>query len=125
MTHTDQLQLEAYANSTMLSGDRYVALFGECDKALADKFYEFHQANPAIYHAFKRFSYEAKASGRKRFSHWAVAQRIRWYTMIETTGSDYKLSNDFIALYARLLVFEHPEFTGFFTFKKMKSDRKS
>ena len=91
-----------------------------CDKHLLEKFKKFHSDNPDVYSLFKKFAFEAKNSGRERFSHWMIANRIRWYTAIETTGSEYKLSNDFIALYARLLVYHHPEFQGFFLLKQMK-----
>jgi hypothetical protein len=94
----------------------------DCDKKLLEKFKEFHKLNPDVYKLFKKFAIEAKGSGRQRFSHWMIANRIRWYTTIETRGSDYKLSNDFIALYARLLIYHRPEFEGFFLIKKMKNN---
>ena len=91
-----------------------------CSPKLLEKFKQFHVDNPLVYDLFKRFADEAKSSGRQRFSHWMIANRIRWYTSVETHGSEYKLSNDFISLYARLLVYHCPEFEGFFMFKKMK-----
>jgi len=40
--------------------------------------------------------------------------------MIVTTGDDYKISNDYIALYARLFMHENPQYKGFFKTKPMK-----
>ena len=40
--------------------------------------------------------------------------------MIVTTGNEYKISNDFIALYARLFMHEYPDYKGFFRTKPMK-----
>lgn len=99
-------------------------MFLGADSELVEKFTIFHRRNPAIYAAFDRFSREARSSGRTRFSHWMVVNRIRWYTEIETQGSELKISNDFIALYARMFVALNPDFAGFFEFKKMKSVRK-
>lgn len=98
-------------------------LFGGADKGLMETFMAYHKKNPDIYKSFERFSLEAFKTGRKHYSHWAVAQRIRWYSTIETQGSEFKLSNDLIALYARLVVYRNPEMYGFFKFKKMKRVR--
>jgi len=107
----------------MTTQERADNLFN-CDSELLSKFKEFHTNNPIVYELFRRFAFEAKNSGRPRFSHWMIANRIRWYTSIETQGSEYKLSNDFIALYARLIVYHNPEFEGFFLLKQMKENRK-
>jgi hypothetical protein len=40
--------------------------------------------------------------------------------MIVTTGDAYKISNDYIALYARLFMHKHPQYKGFFRTKPMK-----
>jgi hypothetical protein len=40
--------------------------------------------------------------------------------MIVTTGDDYKISNDYIALYARLFMHHYPQYDGFFRTKPMK-----
>lgn len=99
-------------------------LFSECDPKLLQKFEKFHAENPAVYQLFKRFAIEAKGSGRNKFSHWMIMNRIRWYSAVETNGEKYKLSNDFIALYARLLVYNDDSFSRFFTLKEMKKKRK-
>lgn len=91
---------------------------------LVVKFKEFHHKNPRIFEAFFRFSAEARQR-RGKLSHWMIANRVRWYTAIETTGMDFKLSNDYIALYGRLVVATDPKnFEGFFEFKQMKKNRK-
>jgi hypothetical protein len=105
--------------------EMWAMLFREADPRLAEKFKVFHRKNPVVYALFIKFSQEAKASGRKRFSHWMIANRIRWYSLVETSGKAYKLSNDYIALYARLLVHDHPEFKGFFMLKPMKKVRRT
>ncbi len=97
---------------------------GECDPRLLKKFLEYHSKNPELYKLFKEFAYSAKIKGqRKRFSIWMIANRIRWYSQVETTGHEFKVSNDYLALYARLLIYEYPEFEGFFQLKTMKKRR--
>ncbi len=95
------------------------------DPFLVSKFIAFHRKNPAVYEKFCEFAQQALITGRPHFSHWMIVQRIRWYTTVETTGSRFKVSNDFIALYGRMLVAEQPAYLGFFSFKPMKRNRSS
>lgn len=97
-------------------------LFRDCDPVLLEKFKVYHKKNPELYKAMEKFALQA-AKKRKRFSIWAIAQRVRWYTMIETSGIEFKVSNDYLALYARYIVYKNPELDGFFQFKRMKKVR--
>ena len=98
-------------------------LFEQCDKRLLERFKLFHAENPELYQMMERFSLEAGKT-RKRFSIWMVANRVRWYTKIETTGKEFKVSNDYLALYARLIVIANKHLDGLFQFKKMKKIRR-
>lgn len=86
------------------------------------KWWQWHKENPHVYELFKRFTYEAIAKGHDRLSAWLIVNRIRWETMVETRGDDFKISNDFIAYYARLFMHEHPEYDGFFRTKQLRRD---
>lgn len=88
---------------------------------LTDKFNQYHRDNPQVYELFKRFTFMAIKRGHNRLSAWMIANRIRWETSIETFSVDeYKISNDYIALYARMFMRDHPEYNGFFKTKEMK-----
>jgi hypothetical protein len=88
---------------------------------LTDKFNQYHRDNPQVYELFKRFTFMAIKRGHNRLSAWMIANRIRWETSIETFSVDeYKISNDYIALYARMFMRDHPEYDGFFKIKEMK-----
>ena len=88
---------------------------------LTDKFNQYHTDNPQVYELFKRFTFMAIKRGHNRLSAWMIANRIRWETSIETFSVDeYKISNDYIALYARMFMRDHPEYDGFFKTKEMK-----
>ena len=86
---------------------------------LEARFETFDRENPHVYRLFDRFTLQAVNAGRTRFSAWAVVNRIRWFTSIETTDQDYKINNDFIALYARKFMRLHPEHGGIFSIKEM------
>lgn len=89
----------------------------EFSNALEEQFLKFHEANPHIYTLILRFSREAKAAGRPRFSMRAIFQRIRWYTAVETLDDSeprFKLNDHHTAFYARLVMAQEPEFAGFF-----------
>ena len=90
------------------------------EKNLLNKFNDWHRDNPQVYELFKQFAFEAISRGHKRLSAWLVVGRIRWETSIITHGDDYKISNDFIALYARKFMADYPQHEGFFVTKEMK-----
>ena len=89
-----------------------------------ERWWAWHQENPHVYRLFKRFTFEALMKQRhKHLGAWLVVNRIRWETNIETTGEDFKISNDFIAYYARLFMAQHPEHKGLFRTKRLKGER--
>ena len=85
-------------------------------------FVEFHQGNPHVYQMFKRFAKQAKSAGRPRFGAHAIGERIRWYTQIETSDTEFKLNDHHLPYYARLLMLREPEFNGFFETRDARFD---
>ena len=81
--------------------------------------WEWHKANPEVWQYFEKFSLEAIQRGRKKISHWLIINRIRWEVNIVTTGEDFKISNDYIAFYARLWIALYPQYKDLFTIKRM------
>jgi hypothetical protein len=86
-------------------------------------FWAWHKANPEVWLHFERFALEAVSKGRKNVSHWLIINRIRWEVNIMTTGSDFKISNDYIAFYARLWRARYPQHKNLFTIKLMQGER--
>jgi hypothetical protein len=78
------------------------------------KFERFHENNPHIYVLFKRFAFEAINAGRKHFSARMILHRIRWYTMVETSDTEYKVNDHHSPYYGRLFMKEFPAHDGFF-----------
>lgn len=101
-------------------------IFDNIDKNLLDKFKAYHEKNPEIY---KRFVIYAKQlrNFRGKSSAWLIMNRIRWDFETSVKGDEkFKVNNDYISLYARLTIYNHPEFKDFFEIRRMKpSDRRS
>ena len=86
------------------------------------EWWAWHKANPHVWDWFERYSLEAVRSGRTRISHWLIINRIRWDVALQTTGPEFKISNDYIAFYARLWRAKYPEHKDLFTVKKMHGE---
>ena len=85
--------------------------------SLIERFQRWDENNPEVYELFKRFTFEAIAAGRKKSSAWLIVNRIRWETSVVTKGEDFKISNDFIALYSRKFMNDFTNHAGFFVTK--------
>ena len=80
---------------------------------------ELHTANPMVWKMFEQFAFQAVKMNRKKISHWLIINRIRWETSIMTTGNEFKISNDFIAFYARHWIQTYPAYKSLFNIKRM------
>jgi len=90
------------------------------DPILLRKFRVYHKNNPHIYEQFKELSLAMFRSGRQHYSAWCVINKIRWDYDLKVQGKDkFKISNGYIAFFARMLIAEHPEIDGFFQLKKL------
>ena len=87
---------------------------------LETRFAEFDQANPLVYRLFKAYARKIQNTGRNKYSAWTIVNVIRWEEDLRTVGDDFKINNDYIALYARKLVEECPDFDGFFMLREMR-----
>jgi hypothetical protein len=87
------------------------------------KWWEWHKKNPQVWDKFEEYTLEAINSGRKKYSHWAIINRIRWHNEIETRGGEFKISNDYICFYARLFHARHPQYKDFFALKPLKEEK--
>ncbi len=88
---------------------------------IQEKFKKYHAANPKIYGLFLMYARKVRISGFTRYSAWAIMNRIRWHHDVNTSdASRFKISNDYIAWYARKAIADYPdEFVGFFKLKKL------
>lgn len=91
---------------------------------LQDRFNKFHKENPQVFKAFHHHAKMIKNRGFKTYSAWSIICVIRFNNDLSTNGK-FKINNDFVALYARLLMEQCPEFDGFFKTRKMNKNRRT
>lgn len=108
---------------TPTRADLWKRLFGSTSVELIQSFEKYHDDNPHIYKEFMRLTRIARESGRERFSAWLIINALRWEHSIQTKHSDFKISNDHIAIYARLAIWDEPSYEGFFELKTMNPNR--
>lgn len=101
---------------------RWKKLFGRYSTEKIKRFAQFHKNNPDVYIQFAELARQMKASGRKRYSAETIVNVLRWHTDLKTEGEEFKISNDFRSMYARLFVFRNPEFEGFFSMKGLEDE---
>ena len=78
------------------------------------RFLQFHISNPHVYAKLRELALFAKSGGAKRIGIALLFERLRWFSMFETTGDIFKLNNDYRALYARMLMKNVSALDGFF-----------
>lgn len=84
------------------------------------EFEEFHRENPDVFRLFCNYAFDAIRRNRKHFGAQMIFERIRWYCLVETTGSDFKVNNNFAAYYARLFELKFPQHKGLFRMRVIR-----
>lgn len=80
-----------------------------------ERFELFHEANSHVARELAKLALQLKRAGRKRYGMKALFEILRWsYAMQTSSDEPFKLSNDFTACYARLLMSSMPELEDFF-----------
>jgi len=85
-------------------------------------FDRFHRENPRVYELFCEYTQLVINAGRKRFSAYAVFNRLRWHYAFESTDMTFKLNNNLQPHYARLWLKDHTEHAGLFSLRTMKGE---
>lgn len=92
------------------------------DKRLIKAFWKFHNENPHVYQRLVELVNQLRIKGHTRYSMKGLFEILRWEYAITTTGNEFKLSNDFTAFYARLVMRRQPLLKGFFDIKTSAAD---
>lgn len=111
-------------NPVSFSNARSEEIFGNTDKVLLEKFKMFHQDNPHVYEAFRDCANVLWRVGRRKYSSRLIIDKIRWDYDSTNTGDLFKINNDFIAIYGRLLIYHEPKFADFFELRTMKPEKR-
>lgn len=81
---------------------------------------KLYEASPHLYEAFEDATLDLIDAGWTLFSHWLVANYVR-YTAMRTTGGEFKVPNGVIAVWARQFIYDYPEH-DVFRIKSLKHD---
>ena len=81
--------------------------------------WEWHKQNPEVYELFKKYTFEAINAGHKHYSAYAIVERIRWHTEVETKGDEFKINNNHRPYYARLFMHHYKDHEGFFRLREL------
>lgn len=104
-----------------MSAARIEELFGDYPEPVRTRFSEFHEQNPQVFRLFKRLCQQMWRAGRRRYSARTIFEVMRWNHDLSTSGDAFEINGDFVPIYARLLVYHHALFEGFFEFRQVKS----
>lgn len=96
--------------------ERKTFFFSRYNKPTMEAFVKYHKDHPHIYQGFKKLSYQMIGTGRKRYSAKMIINVLRWESDLKAVGEEYKVSDRFQSMYARLLAFHDPQFENFFEF---------
>jgi len=84
---------------------------------------EYVTANPHIWRHFVRFARQASRH-RAHYSARAIFHRIRWHLEVEVEGdAEFKINNNFSAVFARWFHRTHPQHAGFFHLRERVSEK--
>ena len=96
-------------------------IFADYPREVLDKFKQWDKENPEVFPMFKKMAFQIKRTGRTAYSGYNIFYAIRWFRDIKTTGDVFKVNNDYIPIYIRLLIYRHPEFDGFFELRGIRA----
>ena len=92
-------------------------------KTIGEGFIEFNEANPHVYQAFEKEALKAIRIGRTKLSAKMIINVIRWnYYITRTTDTNFKINDAYQSYYAREFIEQHPEYDGFFIFRKLRNE---
>jgi hypothetical protein len=88
-----------------------------------EAFARFHRKHPEVAdYLFERMK-DCRRDGVEHFGIGCIWELCRWnYRLEKDEGEPYRFNNNFRALYSRLLMAEHPEFSDFFETRKRRAD---
>ena len=90
-------------------------------RSIAERFADFHVLNPSVYKAIVEIARVMKGRGIHKMGIALIFERLRWLHFIDTRGAEgFKLSNDFRAEYARLIMQQEQDLAGLFEIRELR-----
>lgn len=91
------------------------------DMSISERFQAFHSENPHVYWALRQLALDMYGRGVRRYSMKGLFEILRWQYALRTKGEEFKLNNNYTALYARLLMQQEPELKDFFEVRERRA----
>ncbi len=91
-------------------------------KPLAERFADFHQAQPEVYAALVRLTRQAFDAGARRIGIAQLFEVLRWEWVLSTlpaSNEAWKLNNDYKSRYSRLIMRDEPWAAGMFETRRL------
>lgn len=77
-------------------------------------FLAYHRDNPEVWLYFKRYAFKLIEAGHTKFSQRMIWESMRMDAMLNTTGYQYKLNNNYTKFYAEIFMQKHPQYGDVF-----------
>ena len=100
--------------------ERAQQLFGDYPLKSLALFKEWHSANPQVYQKFRHSAFRIKATKREHYSAYPIFYHMRFEFDLQTTGDVFKINNNYLSMFIRLLIYNYPEFDGFFELREIR-----
>lgn len=87
----------------------------------AQRFENFHAANPHVYTALVALARRLKNRGHQRIGMGMLFEVLRWQWMMGTDDphSEYRLNNNYRSRYARLIMQQEPDLADVFETRRL------
>jgi hypothetical protein len=92
-------------------------------KSPDELFAEFHEANPHVYDELvKAARLFREQTGRDKCGMSLLFGRARWVLSLQTSGDAFRLNNNFVPFYSRLVMAQEPDLAGMFDTRRSVAD---
>ncbi len=83
-------------------------------------FNAYHKANPSVYQKLRTLALRLKRVGASTYGMKALFEILRYNALLQS-DKKFKLSNNYTAYYARMLMKNEPRLQGFFQVRTLRS----
>jgi hypothetical protein len=92
-------------------------------ETIEQRFNRYHKNNPEVYNALVALARDFRQKSHRKIGIKMLFEVLRWnYYLTINTDEEYKLSNDFTAHYARIIMMQEPDLKDAFNLRLSKAD---
>lgn len=98
---------------------RHLLIASGINAETVDLFLVWHQENTNVWREFEKLALEGIERGLSTWGAKAVIEIARWNLRLQTR-KDFKINNNWAAIYARIFAAKYPQYRDFFKFREAK-----